>query len=745
MKIGVVREIFYSSSRNILFLIVMAVCGLWGTKLFVSIAPWRVTEICLAALVAFLGGLVVWVLLRQQPIFQKMVIGMLGLVLVGIAYGNFLFFNFHYEREFPPIEGYLYEGDIQCGEECSTQKRQKALRALARGSQAYSNRLLNFLDSITPNSDLLSTANAFLASRFQFYDYPTAQLPSNLSWSEDPYDDRSWNYRLHNMDFVVTLVRAYEKNGNPIYLKKAEELILDWISDNIQYVFKPPSAFSWYDAGTALRLMNWLYFFEVWKETQSEDLQKVETIFRAMLGHASRLADENFYAHHHNHGIDQDRGLLAFSLMYPEVSQASQWKELALDRMSQQVRFAVSPQGVHLEHSPHYHLYGMRQLHRTRDFLINWGVSHSLIVELQKVLPLMATFVPHVVKPDGYLAQIGDTPTKHITSYREHLAGFSKEVPLLKELMESGRTKQTKNVSQVFLDEGYVIIRDFANGQLDFPSSFYLFFSAGAHEGRGHRQADDLSFIVSNGGRELLVDPGRYSYKHDAGRDYVLGVAAHNTVVLDGVSYKGYKTKIHKIETHKKYTLIHASHKNYSGFEHHRWLIFIRPELILVIDRLLPQGNNSQRLPMGTAHRFEQIFHFAPDLEIASGFQEVGVRIQKKGSSHLPVLRLMQLGKNPPSMRIVTGKKDPMQGWHSTEHAKLVPAPALISRLNGQTAEFVTLLEFRNPEKDSMEAGDKDRNYEFTSQENVLLIRWLQEGSMRQLDVDVQIDKVTLN
>jgi hypothetical protein len=61
-------------------------------------------------------------------------------------------------------------------------------------------------------------------------------VPKNLSWVEDPYHDLSWNWRLHNMDYIVTLTRAFERTGNTAYLKRVEDLILDWISDNTRYI-----------------------------------------------------------------------------------------------------------------------------------------------------------------------------------------------------------------------------------------------------------------------------------------------------------------------------------------------------------------------------------------------------------------------------------------------------------------------------------------------------------------------------
>ncbi len=51
-----------------------------------------------------------------------------------------------------------------------------------------------------------------------------------------------------------------------------------------------------------------------------------------------------------------------------------------------------------------------------------------------------------------------------------------------------------------------------------------------------HGHADALSFTLSVGGKEILIDPGTYAYHTQrVWRDYFKGTSAHNTVRVDGV------------------------------------------------------------------------------------------------------------------------------------------------------------------------------------------------------------------
>jgi len=721
-----------------IFFSVVAACSFLGSRLLISIAPWRETEIYVVAAVAFVGGLVLWVLVRRRLMMRNMLVLLVVTLLVFLAWGNYKIIVSHYEKEFPLLERHvdIYPASRVRG--TNMRSPQDALFAHVQQSPAFRSRLFGMLVNTVNDKNLLAEADAILASRYQFINYASAQLPHDLSWKENPYDDPSWNWRLHNMEYVVTLARAYERTGNQDYLQRAEELILDWIHDNTRYLYRPPSEFSWGDHSTAFRLMNWLYFFDVWKGSNRLSLQKTETIFRSMLGHASRLADDEFYFHRHNHGIDQDRALLALSLMHPYVRQASLWRDLALNRLVEQARFAVSPQGIHLEHSPDYHLYGLKQLQSIHDFVEQWQMLHPFIAELGKITSMMAIYVPYIVKPNGYLAQIGDTGPTRITGFQQLLAPLATGSPLLMELIDTGSTQHLGNVAQAFKEEGYAIIRDFANQRLSFKNSFYLFLTAGAHEGRGHRQADDLSFILSHAGRDLLVDSGYYSYKADAGRAFVLSAAAHNTVVLDGASYKGWATRFDAFRANDRYTLIHASHRNYPGFEHNRWLLHLRPGLVFVVDRMRPTGSG----PATTEHRFEQLFHFAPDLNVEIDNTGSSANILHGGSAN-NVLRIVQLGETNPTLRVVKGQKEPMQGWHSPEHAKLVPAPALISRLDGRSAQFITVLELPDAGAEHKEISGPPIRYQAVNKENMVCISWSEGRKIRRLTLNTITDEVT--
>jgi hypothetical protein len=92
------------------------------------------------------------------------------------------------------------------------------------------------------DDELQAQAKAVLEYQFKLdRRFPAVTLPQNLTWTEDPHQDPSWNFQLHNMRYVLALSLQYHRSGELQYLSRAEELVLDWIADNSGYIFAPPT------------------------------------------------------------------------------------------------------------------------------------------------------------------------------------------------------------------------------------------------------------------------------------------------------------------------------------------------------------------------------------------------------------------------------------------------------------------------------------------------------------------------
>ncbi len=569
--------------------------------------------------------------------------------------------------------------------------------------------ILDLSDTITSNKItsqklLKDEADSVVNSYYSFLNYPAVKLNKDLNWNEDPYHNRSWNFELHKMKYIAKLTEAYKQFGDIIYLKKAEQLILNWISGNSKYLISPPSeSFSWGDQTTALRLSYWLYFWETWVKTPLFTPEKMKIILSSMIAHAERLSDPKFYTYHHNHGIDQDISLLSMTLIFPEINKATDWRRLALNRLKDQIWFAVSPNGIHMEHSPAYHFYGLMQIQRINSLLSKWHLKDDLKLNLDKIIIKMIHYIKFIVQPNGQIVPVGDTNVEFIDKYRDYLKPCLNMDEGLKYILTNGSSGYLSDTAIAFPEEGYAIIRNFDGGKLPFSKSFYLFFTSAAHKMHAHKHFDDLSFVLSYGGHPLLIDPGAYSYKKDEFRSYVLSQSTHNSITVDGKNFdkfnlsnhiyafstpENWNTTLEKFQTDSIHTFIQASHKNYSGFITQRQLIYIKPEIIIIKDSVIPDST----VKRATYHKFEQFFHASNDIEmkVDQPGKEVSFLIPSTGKT---VMRILQLLNDRTTTKIYKGNKKPIQGWNTLTYDNMVPAPVVDFEKQGYKASFITAIE----------------------------------------------------
>jgi hypothetical protein len=135
-----------------------------------------------------------------------------------------------------------------------------------------------------------------------------------------------------------------------------------------------------------------------------------------------------------------------------------------------------------------------------------------------------------------------------------------------------------------------------------------------------HGHADCLSFTLSAGDEELLVDPGTYTYHYDPeARAYFRGTAAHNTVLVDGEDQsepagpflwvRKARPTVHRWEPGENGGLLVASHDGYQRLSspvRHQRSLALEGRTTLISDILEGDG----------VHEIEWRLHAAPHCEV---------------------------------------------------------------------------------------------------------------------------------
>jgi hypothetical protein len=250
--------------------------------------------------------------------------------------------------------------------------------------------------------------------------------------------------------------------------------------------------------------------------------------------------------------------------------------------------------------------------------------------------------------------------------------------PNLRLSWQGGPSKQLGLTT--FKDGGYSIVRAaadvlmFDHGPLGMPPSY------------GHGHADALSILWRRGGRDMLIDPGTYTYTGDpAWRAYFRGTAAHNTVTVDEQDQavqetafqwsRPYATELVRSEQRGNGEVaLLARHDGYArlGVEHWRGVCSLEGGGWLIWDHLTGRG----------VHRLDLHWHLG--VEVDEG-QDGALLLGRD-----PAASLVVAGG---ALTLLRGETAPLRGWRSRRYGQKEPSVTLRASFEGALPhDFVSWL-----------------------------------------------------
>jgi hypothetical protein len=234
--------------------------------------------------------------------------------------------------------------------------------------------------------------------------------------------------------------------------------------------------------------------------------------------------------------------------------------------------------------------------------------------------------------------------------------------------------------SEAFTQGGYAVLRS---------QDHQLIVDIGPIGDYGHGHADLLSVQCSIFGERCLVDAGTYGYTAEpVWREYFRGTPAHNTITVDGANQAaprgpfGWHTRpvvtLRDWQSNAAIDLVDAEHDAYPGLTHRRRVIVLKPDVFVIVDDLVGEGD----------HAFELTFQFAP-IEVTLG-AAMSARAITPGGRALWVIPVTTTSMKA---EIVIGRTSPARGWVSADYGRRAAAPALIySARSPLPARIVTVL-----------------------------------------------------
>lgn len=394
------------------------------------------------------------------------------------------------------------------------------------------------LVSASTNSSL--GEKLFSSKKLELAPFTAVNFSNWGDWEQDPLNNRSWQWRLNWLSFLSYLLAYHHKVNNDEVLSFGQAAIESWLDTYLKTDTEYPFEFIWHDHATALRAEQLVLFSYYcrdkapeWSKQNAEFLSYLE---KGLVVHAEWLEKDSFYSEHTNHGLEQARVLLLLGTVF-EGQQADEWQKIAIQRISSELQFAFTDEGVHVENSPAYHIFVFKVfLGIIKDYPDD--VLGDLASQFSQFSAKALNFITHILRPDGLLPPIGDTeqlPTSD--AYKEMFGSTAEYQHFLYALSQGKQGVKPDQLNVVYPKSGYAILRDCWPERNQFKQAFHAIVKIGTSS-RYHHQQDEGHVSVYAGGEDWLIDSGLYNYiNNDPIRKYMRGRPGHNIPMISNASY----------------------------------------------------------------------------------------------------------------------------------------------------------------------------------------------------------------
>jgi hypothetical protein len=304
----------------------------------------------------------------------------------------------------------------------------------------------------------------------------------------------------------------------------------------------------------------------------------------------------------------------------------------------------------------------------------------------------------YAMMPNGTIPGLNDSGNSSVRRYLEKAHGFFPERQdfLFGATLGAQGTTPTKT-SVAFPYTGHYVMRSAWDAD-----AVYALLDSGPF-GYGHQHEDKLTFVLYAHGRQLILDPGNFSYDRSPARRYVLGTHGHNTIMVDGqgqhrrgnrstyVWPKPWDTPTPRDDdtiwqSTPAADFVRGSYTDGYGdraalkVKHTRRMVFAKPDYYVILDTLEPEDDAS--------HTYTSLFHI-DDTEATADETTLAVQTHTPDKANVALIPARQDGL---SVAVVKGQTEPtMQGWSSNGGWRPVPTAVYTWQGTGTSRQAVVV------------------------------------------------------
>jgi heparinase II/III-like protein len=531
-----------------------------------------------------------------------------------------------------------------------------------------------FMVAPDPNPEQTTNPEADDIVRHVFHHHgDTVDMGPHISWSRHILPDSEWLWSFNSHSHFRKLLRAYLATGNEKYAVSFADQMSDWVVQNPAPPYTLTRVAAWRNLEAGARAaQTWPEAFYGFLNSASFRPQHIQLMLGSLWSHGEYIFEHPAGLRKpSNWSVVDSTGLVGVGVYFPEFRESARWRETGYERLSQQLRYQVYPDGAQYELTPMYHIKCLRGFDHAWKLAKEYdlGLPEGFSARFES----MYEYLMWIAKPNGRAPAVSDAGQTNLKPLLVQGADrFDRDD--MRYFGTGGAAGSAPARSSVFLPHaGYAVMRSGWD-----TDARYLFFDGGPL-GIAHGHEDKLSIVLSAFGRDFIVDRSVHAYTPDQWRHYLVGTAAHSTVLVDrhGQNRSNARKDLEAWDGaggfwHSDATLDYVRNTYTAGYgaklipvRHTRHVIFRKPRYWVIIDVLEGDGE----------HSIETLFQFKPGLKIGMGAGGVATTQEEDG----PNLRIVPAASGAAEALIVEGQTEPvLQGWQGLPGTgKVAPAPTL--------------------------------------------------------------------